>query len=271
MYHSDEFQTFLRGPADFLKISKDFKCDNYLQMAEKYQHHFGQCSERQEEDDTESQLEDSLRFFKVSLENLEKFEFASYCTVNTFENYARQSSQMLYGVKEINSFYTEKYNCKEINLAIREECTNPYQILLDWVQAEVLDLQGIIQAIVKKQDLVKIRVKAAERVEEEKKNLVKAQSGKKSWKNMLSKQTKEQKINKAEAVILETQKELDTIRFIEHILNVKLSLYDIPCIKQDKAEKYENILRSFINTSVEEFESLIQQARQIDFLYTFTS
>ena len=88
---------------------------------------------------------------------------------------------------------------------------------------------------------------------------------------MIGKQTKEQKIEKVENSIVEAQKELDRIKFIEHVLNVKLSMIDIPNIKQNKAEAYENVLRAFVNSSIEEFESLILQARQIDFLYTFTN
>ena len=271
LYHSNEFQTFIRGPADFIKISKDFKYNSYLQIAEKYQQNFSECSQKEETDDIDNQLEDSLRFFKASLENLEKIESVCKESVDSFESYAKETSQMLYGIKDINTFYTQKYNSKEINLVIREECTNPYQILLDWNQIEILDLTSIINAISRKNDLVRTRVRATEKLEEEKKNLIKAQSGKKSWKNMLSKQTKEQKISKAENNILEAQKELDTLKFIEHILNIKLSMIDIPSVKQNKAETYESVLKAFINSSVEEFEGLINQAKQIDFLYTFTN
>lgn len=219
----------------------------------------------------DNQLEDYYKFYKLTFDNFEAFELACSESVNTFERYAKETSLMLYGIKEINQFYTTKYNVKEINLVIREECTNPYQILLDWVQAELLDVKGVILAILKKKDLVRARVRAVERVEEEKKSLAKAQLGKKSWKNMLSKQTKEQKIAKAEAAILEAQKELDTIKLIEHILNVRLTSYELPRFKETKAERYEMILKTFVNSSVEEFESLIQQARQIDFLYTFSN
>lgn len=212
-----------------------------------------------------------MNFYKLTLENFEAFEAACSESVNSFENYAKETSLMLYGVKEINQFYSSKYNVKEINLVIREECTNPYQILSDWVQAEILDVKGVILAILKKKDLVRARVRAVEKVEEEKKSLVNAQTGKKSWKSMLSKQTKEQKIAKVEAAILEAQKELDTIKLIEHILNVRLTSYELPKFKESKAERYEMILKMFVNTSVEEFESLIQQARQIDFLYTFSN
>jgi hypothetical protein len=191
--------------------------------------------------------------------------------VHSFEQYAKETSLMLYGIKEINAFYTQKFCVREIDLVIREECTNPYQILLDWVQAEILDVKGIILAINKKKDLLRIRVRAVEKVEEEKKALGKAQAGKKTWKNILSKQTKEQKIAKAEQAILDSQKELDTIRLIEHILNVRLSKHELPSFKEEKAEKYENVLKLFVNSSIEEFESLIQQARQIDFIYTFSN
>ena len=179
LYHSEEFQTFIRGPADFKKMSKDFKLDSFARIAEKYQQHFNKCTEKQESDDVDNQLEDSLKYFKMSLENLEKFEWASHESVWTFENYAKQTTQMLYGIREINNFYTEKYNVKEIDLKIREECTNPYQILLDWTQAELLDLKGIILAISKRQEIVKTKVRAAEKLEEEKKNLTNAQNGKK--------------------------------------------------------------------------------------------
>ena len=251
-----------------MKLSKDFKCDTNVQIFEKYNHHFKEYTEKQEGDDLDSQLEDSLRFFKLCLETLEKFEATSYEIVNTFENYAKQTSQMLYGIKEVNTFYSQRYNSKEISLLIREECTNPYKILLDWAEAEILDIRAIILAIMKRQELVKSRVRAVERLEEERKKLVKAQNGKKNW---LTKQTKEQKVEKAEAMIEEAQREMDLIKFIEHIVNIKLAYIDIPMLKQNKGEKYEEILKSFINSSVEEFESLINQARQIDFLYTFTN
>lgn len=271
IYHSHEFQTFVRGPADFLKINKDFKIDTNIQILEKYQHYFPECMEKQEPDDVDNQLEDSMKFFKASLESLEIF--VGFCSesVYTFEQYAKQTSMMLYGIKDINGFYTQKFSARDIHLEIREECTNPYQILLDWTQAESLDLKGIILAISRKFDYIKMRVRAAERVEEEKKHLVKVQAGKSGGWNILKKAPKEQKISKAENAILEAQKELDTIKTIEHILNIQLGVVDVPRIKKEKAEKYEEILKLFINSSVEEFENLIQQARNIDFLYTFTN
>ncbi|OMJ92929.1 hypothetical protein SteCoe_4273 [Stentor coeruleus] len=270
IYHSQEFQSFIRGPADFLKISKDFKIDSNLQILEKYQQNFPYSQSKQESDDVDNQLEDSMKYFKASIEGLESFAGACSESVNSFEQYAKQTSMMLYGIKDINTFYSQKFNVREINLEIREECTNPYQILLDWSQSEVLDLKGIILAIGKRFDYVKMRNRAQEKVEEEKKQLVKAQAGKGGW-NILKKETKEQKISKAENAIVEAQKELDTIKTIEHIINIQLAMEDIPRIKQEKAEKYEEVLKMFINSSVEEFESLIQQARNIDFLYTFTN
>jgi hypothetical protein len=87
----------------------------------------------------------------------------------------------------------------------------------------------------------------------------------------MSKQTKEQKIAKAEQAILDSQKDLDTLKLIEHILNVRLSQHELPKFKEEKSEKFENILKLFVNSSIEEFESLIQQARQIDFVYTFSN
>ena len=180
IYNSNEFQTFIRGPADFIKISKDFKGSSYEQIAEKYQQIFGDCSHKEDPEDVNNQLEDSLRFFKLSLENLEKFEHTCKSIVINYENYAKGTSHLLYSVKDINTLYTQKYNCREINLTVREECTNPYQILLDWNEVEMLDLKSIILALSKKMELVKTRVRATEKVEEEKRNLLKAQSGKKS-------------------------------------------------------------------------------------------
>lgn len=211
-----------------------------------------------------------MKYFKASIESLESFTGFCSESVNSFEQYAKQTSMMLYGIKAINTFYSKKFNVREIALEIREECTNPYQILMDWSQSEILDMKGIIFAIGKRFDYVKMRNKAQDKVEEEKKNLVKAQAGKGGW-NILKKETKEQKISKVENAIVEAQKELDTIKTIEHIINVQLAMDDIPRIKQEKAEKYEEVLKMFINSSVEEFESLIQQARNIDFLYTFTN
>ena len=254
-----------------MKISKDYKQDSFAQLAEKYQQYFKEFSEQMEPDEVDNQLEDYLKYFKLALDNFEIFAVSCQESVDSFEKYAKETSLMLYGVKEINAFYTQKFGVREINLVIREECTNPYQILLDWVQAEILDLKGIIQAVNKKKDLLRIRVRAVERVEEEKKGLNKAQTGKKSWKSFMSKQTKEQKIAKAEQAILESQKELDTLKLIEHILNVRLSQHELPKFKEEKAERYENILKLFVNSSIEEFESLIQQARQVDFVYTFSN
>jgi hypothetical protein len=254
-----------------MKISKDFKQDSYLQIAEKFSHNFNDCIEQQEPDDIEAILEDSLKFFKMTLENIEKFEVACKETVLSFEGYAKKTSGMLYGVRDLNKFFADKYNGKNIDLVIREECINPYQVLLEWAYSEALDLKGIIQAIARKQELAKIRIKANEKFEEEKKNLLSAQNGKKNWKSILSKQTKEQKISKVENLITEAQKELDTIKLIEHILNIRLGLLEVPRLKQEKTAKYEKILKAFVGISIEEFESLIQQAKQIDFVYTFTN
>jgi len=71
LYSCEGFQTFIRGPVDYIKATQDLRNIGYIQISQALINKFNVHYEFQLAQEHESQLEDAYQYFKTGLEALE--------------------------------------------------------------------------------------------------------------------------------------------------------------------------------------------------------
>ncbi|CAG9315430.1 unnamed protein product [Blepharisma stoltei] len=263
-YRSEEFQTFIRGgSSDYKKLAGDCKKYDYNEISENYQAVFREFLSQKVTDEDERNLEKLLSTFEDGLENLQKFENSCKISVDYFGIYDKELSGLIQGIKNVNKLYANGFGGREINVEIRDTYTNPFYILLDWARAEILDQQSIIEAIQKKSEFKKILDKAEGNFDSEKQKLQKMHTGRKPISQIFSSKSKQDHIKNAESNHQYLEKELQSIAMINKIISLLLIRREIPRFKQQKASRYETMMRNFACAECQEFEYIVSQALQI--------
>ena len=168
------------------------------------------------------------------------------------------------GIKDVNSFYSEKYGGIQIEILERELTPNPYEDLLNWIRCDILDLRGIIESIQKRQETVKLKSKFEERLEGERDKLAKIQSGKKSISQIFSQKSKEDHASKTESDIKQVEEEIEGLNFIINISTARLVNEIISEFKESKTRKFEYTMKCFTDLSIKEFSIFINEAKQLE-------
>ena len=264
LYSCEGFQTFIRGPVDYLKVCQDFKTTGYVSIVQNLRLRYADYSSYPISQDNESQIEDAGQYFRTGLEALEKFE--RVCKEN-WENYCelkKDVKNMMGGVKEISLFYAEKYGASAVQVLDQENPQNPYEDLLYWTQQDILDLRAIIDCISTRQVLAKVKTKIQEKIDGERAKLVKAQSGKKSIGQIFSKKSKEDRVSSIETEIKRCEEEMESCQSILAIVTGRLVESVIPEFKEYKTRNFEMIMQKFVIKSVEDYNYLIDEARHME-------
>ncbi|CAG9327337.1 unnamed protein product [Blepharisma stoltei] len=261
---SEEFRLFLRGAGEYKRIILEQRRPNYIEIAHSLQNEFTEFSLYQLSDEANRQIAEAEKLFQGGLETLEKFEDVCKLNVDYYASFDNELLGLMQGLKNINVFYQQNYNAREIKIPLRDSHINPYQILLDWVRCEILDMQAIIEAIEKKNEYDRIRESAESKLEEDKAQLEKLMSGKKTLSQRLSAKPKEHHISKQETIIQELEAEIKSILTINKIITARLIHKEIPAFKDTKLSLYEVIMRTFTTSTIEELQSLINQGKTIE-------
>lgn len=264
LYISEPFQTFIRGPTDFLKPANDLKIVNYVQIGQSMRQLFPNYFTFQCTQESESQIEDACQYFKIGLDSLEKFEVICKENLENYNGLKDEAKNLLIGIRDVSDFYSEKYGGTKIDAPEREPSENPYDELLNWTRADILDLRSIIEAMQKRQEHMKIKGKVEERLEEERGRLLKLQSGKKSFGQLFSKKSKEDHIARTEGEIKKFEEEIESLCVILNVASARLVNEVIAEFKESKIQTFESIMRKFTEASIKEFSMFINEAKHLE-------
>ena len=216
----------------------------------------------------QSQIEDACQYFRSGLEALEKFEGVCRENLENYSGLRDEVRNLMLGVRDVSGFYSEKYGGTQVDAPEREKTRNPYEELLNWTRKDILDLRGIIEAIQKRQELVRVKEKIEEKLEEERAKLARVQSGKKSIGQMLSKRTKEEQILGAEADVRHLEEEIESLGIILNISSARMIYEVITEFKESKTNTFEFIMKGFAEASIKEFSMFINEARHLELKLT---
>ena len=259
MYISKEFQMFIRDTSDYKTLVKVLN-NTEESNAELIIKSFPRFLREDLPGNIEAQYIESEAAFGVSLNSL--YQFRSQCTscVENFDYFESDLITFLGDLKEIGTVFTSKTS----DQGNRENFFNPYVILLDWVTAEILDLESILEAIETRKKYSQIMSKNENKLENSRKALTKIQSGKKSFSQMFSKKSKEDLCSKSMKEVEIFEAGLESVRKCHKIISLRLINKEIPMFKLAKLETYKHIMKIFATASIQELTVLVQQAQGLE-------
>lgn len=264
IYDSEEFQQFIRGPEDYIKTLSTLKKHSLIEISQKYQSIFTNIPTSEL---GENIIADSETYFKFTLSKLESF--SNMCKKNQvhYELYNKYLSRTFACANKIQEKY-QMYGKSYPAIPWREEVINPFDAVFLWTQSEMLDFQGILDVINQRGEIIKAREKIEEKVENEHRNLVKTQSGKKSLSQKINKKSNSDCVAEAEKTLEEAKNELEYIKKLEEIVTTRLVGVYLQNFKQRKVEGFGMMMERFIDASVSEMDVLLKHAGDLPQIFS---
>ena len=213
---------------------------------------------------TSEQILEHETFCRATLAKLENFEQRCKKNIVNYENFFRfldRSLVSLNSVSENLKVYGKNEGFDDIKPRDGGVCALKKKLV--WIQSEILDFFGIIDVIKMIDELKKMKEKTSEKVANDKRNLSNYQSGKKSFKQKISKKSESEAIADGERSLEESSKTLEMIEKIIEICSFRLVKVIMPNFRAKKLEIFKDMLKCFFQESVEDLQVLISQSNQI--------
>lgn len=154
--------------------------------------------------------------------------------IDNFHNMKFSLCKLMTGIKELSPVFK---NNDEVEFNVKRKRYQMYQVLLDWTRSEELDIEAMIEGITKMTEMTEnFKMKNDNSL----KNLLEE--------NLENKQLKGQ---------------------IVTMVQQRLVLYEIPKFREQKAGKWEMVLRSFIKTTQLELQNVEDIIGEIDKNFNF--
>ena len=134
---------------------------------------------------------------------------------------------------------------------------NPFEILHDWINCEILDCQSIMNTLASKNEFISQKIKVERELKMKQATLTKISTGKVTLKMLLTK-NKEQKAKELADEVQRLQESLDKINFILHVLVARVHEHELPRFKARKGENYIQSVQQYAKTMQEECETRIK-------------
>ena len=260
LYNSAEFQSFIKSTMRFKFAILDFSPKTNFQIAKDFQIVFSEFLSTQTTKTEENEILSSLEYFNNALASFEALKTLCNENVEAFNDYGSGMEDLVISLKEINEFYSEFYESKTFDIKKKNSFINPFMILLDWTQAEILDLKAIIEAIESRENIIKLLKKVSKRYENEARVLNELKNGKKNKFSLVSNKN----LTEQQQTVENLQNEKNSLETIQKISTCQLVYKEIFMFKQKKVHKDEVILRTFASAGIEEFNSLMSQVCETD-------
>ena len=165
------------------------------------------------------------------------------------------------GIKEITPIFLIN---KNLNLASKENYVNPYLSLREWLRADILDIESMIEAINKYLSMEAEAQEIEAKIEKKKRSLEQINSGKKSISQRLSSKPTETRASEEEKKIANLEANKEALEIIISITIGRLLQNDILKFKQQKIYKICTTMRNYSSITVNEYQEIAEQILQIE-------
>lgn len=260
IYEAEVFQAFLRDRSDFKGIVKSLTA-NESKIPTRILAKFSRFTNDNISPDIEAKFIESEKIFKQALDSLNSLISQVSTLVDVFDVYESDLIEFMTDLNDLGTAFTGKIMDKPA----RDTFFNPYVIILDWANAEVLDLEAICEAIENRKRFESVVVGIEKNLESAKKSLIKIQSGKKSLSNLFKRDSKEDREAKGQSEIENLEKNLSDARLCFKVMSLRLVNKEIPMFKTAKFETYKHIMKVFASASIQELTFLVQQAQGLEY------
>lgn len=257
LYSSEVFQLFIRGNEDYKNSTQHFASVSIPNLCATYSSTFSLFAETEMSTYMEVNIEETKKFVKEMTKFLENFSNRIKFVSVYYSNFIEGFNNMCKVIEEYDADFLSDFRENKrssIKLEVKTSHVNPYELMLDWTRAEILDHAALLEALSKVEEIQKILVSLNSKLSSERATLLKIQAGKKTLAQFLKKKTKEDQTSAAEGAIKNVESEIRDHEYIMKVIITRLSEFEIPRFKSAKADKYDMVLRTYANASVSEFK-----------------
>ncbi|KAL4508554.1 hypothetical protein ABPG72_003858 [Tetrahymena utriculariae] len=163
-------------------------------------------------------------------------EYEKYCILE----YALQNENLLVYNRDENL----KANFREIE---GQNKNNDYELLVNMIRMELKEVESFLEALKNKDMIEEKKQQAQAKLKTEQQEQTKLQAGKTTFKSLFSKGTKEDKVQKLEKSIYETQHELENYSLLADLITVIIGYIEVDKFKNQKQNRYYNIMQRVSN------------------------
>lgn len=213
--------------------------------------------------DEMASITDSEKYFRFVLNKLDLFENSCKKNAINYENYIKSLQGTLSSLNRLTSKY-KNYGKEFYNVSDKFEYSNPFHVLSEWVQAEVLDFQAMLEIISQRYEYGKIKAKAREKLENEQNQFYVIQSGKKNISLILNNKSVAEIGNSVQDLV----KQFEVIENLEKIIVHQLVRHYLPEFKKNKLVKFSDTLNKFLLLSMNEVAFLVSQSKAMSQNFT---
>ena len=259
--NSAAFHSFIHNEQNFAKSEKEIKIPTLPEIATSYQELFAEFTYFQPSLQHKAELREFLIEFQEINQIIRKVKKVARSSSLAFARYEESIAGLMNGLKTVTPLVLQNRN---LNIIPKENYVNPYLNIREWLRADLLDIESIIEGInacLALEDNIKnIEVK----IEKKKKTLEGLQSGKKSISQRIFNKPQESIVSEEEKGIEELEISKDALEKILAICIGKMLQSDIPKFKQQKVYKICVTMRNYSLSTVQEYQEIAEQILQIE-------
>jgi PX domain len=228
LYFSQAFQLFIKNPESYDKSSKSIKPLSNLDLYLNFKENFPIENSFEFSEETSIYMSQTIYYLKRSMGMIKNMKLIVKKNVENFHKMKFHLCKLTGGLKDLSPVFKNK----EVEFNVKRKRYQMFQVLLDWCRSEILDIEAVIEAI--------------------------------NYALTLTESLKIKKDATLKNLIEENLESQDLKNTIVKMVQQRLVLYEIPKFREEKAIKWDNVLRRFVSTTALELKNVVDIISEID-------
>lgn len=242
-------QLFIKGPAEFIKLTKAYKIPTYTSIAENFESNFKESLDYHLNEGSMASLEEKKKKYGETILFLNELEKTAIGNAKCLKDYKNATAGTLKSIESTYKWLNPEQG--ENELAFGENC--PYSRLSNWVLEQSQDLNAVIEAIHKIEELIKVKEITGGSINAANLEIQKLAVGKKSLAAILNNKSKDDMIKAKQNLINELNSQIKAVDIIIPVVTSKLLNTEIPNIENKNLTSFDKEIKNFAEMSIKEF------------------
>lgn len=214
-------------------------------------------------------IETAQSFGSRQTEVLKKLKKTIKVIVSSFGAFSMNYWTMLDTMQEFETICVSEYFGRSYQPLLkhnkREAFINPFEVLLAGARQELLDISSLLEAISSRAAVKSVLDKLHAKLDTNRKDITKLQSGKKTLKSYFSSKPSTQMVSDLEATVKQTEEEIYKIEALLRIITVRMGKAEIQEFNDKRLRRYQHMMRFFATSGIQEFAEISKVAEHIYF------
>jgi len=274
LYHSTEFQTFIRySGADLSREWKVYQKVSYEEMVARYASTFQHLSQIQSAEEAVILITRFKAFLNKTASKFKYFKNISEQAVKAKKNYYStlanfQTSVMAEYEKEAIAEYKDHRNLtpvfyQENNVELdtqanklKEASTKPsVEHFSSWLSTECLEIESLIESVQQREKYEGLKTKTEDKIKSLLKDIETVAGGKFHWKTIFAKD-KEAETLKFQRQIDELKKDVENLTLLIDMITLIIAYDEIEKFKSSKPEKFYQLINGAAQAELENINTV---------------